>query len=327
VVKYWLFWFVFNVLGRLPLSALYVIARLIARVGYFFAGDTRQSVIANLRHVNPGATDAELERAARQVFENVTRYYADLAHLPRLDVRRFYKERLHVYGIDELLRPAMASGRGVVLLSCHFGNPEIVMQGLIALDITVFALTEPQNPRKLSIMMDRIRSSKGIDFEPVGVGSVKRVVRTLREGGVVCLMGDRDIEGPRQLLPFCDEDAWMPTGPIEVALRTGAIVIPSFCYRRGEKFDALMEEPLELNRTGDFKLDVRNGALEFLARFERRLREEPGQWVVFESIWDAPAHPDSAKQASPPPAAGPDAPTDREATYAESAEVGDSGHG
>jgi hypothetical protein len=46
-----------------------------------------------------------------------------------------------------------------------------------------------------------------------------------------------------------------------------------------------MEEPLELKQTGDFEVDARNGALEFLARFEKRLRAEPWQWAVLESIW------------------------------------------
>jgi KDO2-lipid IV(A) lauroyltransferase len=134
-------------------------------------------------------------------------------------------------------------------------------------------------------MMDELRRSKGHDFAPVSVGSVKKVMRTMKEGGVVCLMGDRDIKGPRQKVRFCGEEAWMPTGPIEVALRTGAIVIPSFSYRRGDKFEAHMEEPLELKQTGDFEADARNGTLEFLARFEKRLRAEPGQWGVLESVW------------------------------------------
>jgi hypothetical protein len=47
-----------------------------------------------------------------------------------------------------------------------------------------------------------------------------------------------------------------------------------------------MEEPLDLKQTGDFEADARAGAMEFLARFEQRLRAEPWQWAVLESIWD-----------------------------------------
>ena len=39
-------------------------------------------------------------------------------------------------------------------------------------------------------------------FGPVNRGNVKRVFQTLKRGGVVALMGDRDIEGPKEALPF-----------------------------------------------------------------------------------------------------------------------------
>jgi KDO2-lipid IV(A) lauroyltransferase len=119
-------------------------------------------------------------------------------------------------------------------------------------------------------------------------------MRTLKQGGVVVLMADRDIEGPRMVVPFMGEDASMPTGPIEVALRTGAIVIPSFTTRNGYMLDAYCEEPLELEKTGDFEQDVRAGTLEFLGRFEKRLRADPGQWAVLERVWDGVASKEQA---------------------------------
>jgi KDO2-lipid IV(A) lauroyltransferase len=287
MLRYWIFWFVFNVLGRLPLAAIYWIADVMAWASYRFAKGSRANVIDNLRHVMPPQTpEAEIERTAKQVFRNVTQYYADMAYMPRLDPQKFFDERLKVYGIEELLRPAMATGRGVIMISAHFGNPEICGQGLLPCGIKVLALTEPLDPPKLSELLDKRRSAHGHEFTPVGVGSVKRVLRTIKQGGVVVLMGDRDIKGPRQRLPFLGQDTWMPTGPFEVAVRTGAIVIPSFSYRRRDKFEAYMEKPLEIRNTGDLEADARDAALQFLARFERRLREEPGQWGVLESVWD-----------------------------------------
>jgi lauroyl/myristoyl acyltransferase len=71
-----------------------------------------------------------------------------------------------------------------------------------------------------------------------------------------------------------------------VALRR-ATVIPSFCARKGRYgLEAFLEEPLKLEKTGDFEQDVRAGTLEFLARFEKHLRADPGQWGVFERVWD-----------------------------------------
>ncbi len=86
----------------------------------------------------------------------------------------------------------------------------------------------------------------------------------------------------------------MPTGPIEMALRTGATVIPTYCPRTKQGgIDAYLEEPLELKRTGDMERDARTNTQRFLARLERRLRQHPDQWVVLESIWEGvPAQPE-----------------------------------
>ncbi|MDO8617139.1 MAG: lysophospholipid acyltransferase family protein [Dehalococcoidia bacterium] len=292
MLKYLFFAIVFKALGLLPLRVLYAIADVVTAAGYLLASGARANVLDNLRHVMPDASEKKVRKSAKQVFRNVAYYYADLAHLPRMDIEQFCRERLVVRGVNEILKPAMAAGKGVVMLSAHIGNPELAVQGLVGFGIHVFALTEPQQPARLSRMMDGLRESKGHEFMPVSIGGVKRVMQTLRGGGVVALMGDRDISGPKQWLPFCGEPAYVPTGPIEVALKTGAALIPSFTSRIGKyTIQADVEEPLEVVRTGDFEADVRAAQLKYLERLERRLRTDPGQWLVLERIWDVKEQP------------------------------------
>jgi KDO2-lipid IV(A) lauroyltransferase len=299
VLKYVIFWFVFRVLGRLPLPLLYGFAEVVARAGYTLAPRVRANVWDNLRHVMPDAPKSRVRKAARQVFRNVAYYYADLAQLRRMDIDQFFRERLVYHGIEEYIRPNLDRGRGVVMLSAHVGNAEMAGQGLIPLGIPCFAVTEPVQPARLSRMLNDIRASKGVEFMPVGVPAVKRIVRMLRGGGTVALMGDRDIHGPKMLLPFFGEETWLPTGPVEVALRTGAAIVPSFSARRGRYgIEAWAEEPIEVERTDDFQADVRTAMLAFIERMEARLRAEPDQWLVFERLWDTDA---TAEPATPEP--------------------------
>jgi KDO2-lipid IV(A) lauroyltransferase len=287
VPKYLLFWFVFRVLGLLPLPALYWIADVAAAIGFRAARGARAAVLDNLRHVMPEATEERRTEVAKQSFRSVAYYYADLAHLPRMDMSRFIEERLILHGVEERLLPAMRRGEGAIMLSGHYGNPEFVLQAAIPLGIRGSAVTEPVEPPRLAKMMNDIRSTHGVEFLPVGVSGVKHMIRTIRGGGAIALMGDRDIEGPRMLLPFFGRPAWMPTGPIELGLRTGVPIYPSFCWRRERyRIEAFFEEPLEIERTEDLEADVRSAALKWIARFEHYLREDPGQWFVLERIWD-----------------------------------------
>jgi lauroyl/myristoyl acyltransferase len=286
--KYILFLAAIHTLGRLPLRVGYAVAQLVGRLVYWLSPGRRRDVIRNLRHVmGREAPDREVRIAARHVFVNAAKNYVDLVRMPYMDVADFYRHRLRYHGFDEHLLPAVAAGKGVIIISGHLGNPELGAQGMLPRGVNVFALTEPLQPARLSRLVDSLRACKGHSVAPVGFAGVRRAIQTLRQGGVIALMADRDIEGPKALLPFFGEEAMIPTGPIEVALRTGAAVIPSFCVRteRGG-VDAYLEEPLELVRTGDMEKDVRASTLRFLARLEPRLRQHPDQWVVLESVWD-----------------------------------------
>jgi phosphatidylinositol dimannoside acyltransferase len=182
---------------------------------------------------------------------------------------------------------ALTPDKGAIMLSAHYGNPEVVGQGMLPLGYSVFAVTEPIEPPKLARMMNEIRSSKGLVFRPVSVASAKTILKKLRSGGIVALMGDRDILGPRMKLPFFGEETWMPTGPIEAGLRTGVPMYPCFCRRIGrKKWEAWLEEPLRVASTEDFQADVRALALLYIDRLEWWLRKEPEQWGVLERIWD-----------------------------------------
>lgn len=287
MLKYLAFWVVFRVLGRLPLPVIYAVADIAAFVGYRLARGARENVRDNLRHVMPDASRKKIDRAAKQVFRNVAYYYAELARLPRMDLQQFFDNHLVMHGVRERLVPAIQSGQGAIMLSGHYGNPELVLQAVIPLGIRGFAVTEPVKPPALARMLNEIRSSHGVRFMPVGVPGVKALLRTIREGGAVALMGDRDIEGPRMRLPFFGQETWMPTGPIEVALRTGAPVFPSFSVRRGKRrLEVWLEPALQVERTDDFQADVRTMALAWIARYEDYLRREPHQWAVLERLWD-----------------------------------------
>ena len=298
--KYILFLIAIHTLGRLPLGVGYAAAEVVGRLAYRLSPGSRRNVINNLRHVmGKDAPDKKVRAAAYMIFINIAKYYVDLVRMPRMDLDDFVRRRLRYFGLDEYLLPAVAAGKGVIVLSVHLGNPELAVQGMLSRGVKVFALTEPLQPPRLHRLVDSLRASKGHTFAPVGFAGVKRAIRTLREGGVIALMGDRDIEGPKASLPFFGEEAMMPTGPIEMALRTGATVIPSFCLRtRQGGIDAYLEEPLELERTGDMERDARTNAQRFLALLERRLRKHPDQWVVLESIWDG-----VPVQQEPPPVA------------------------
>jgi lauroyl/myristoyl acyltransferase len=186
----------------------------------------------------------------------------------------------------EYLAEARESGRGAVVVGIHFGNPEMAVQGVAAAGFSVFGLTEPLKPQKLSDFTDWLRSRHGHEYRSVGFGAVKEAMRRLKKGGLIAILLDRDVTGTGVPMQFCGAETAIPLGAVDLALRTGAYLIPAWAWRiGGYRFRIRIGPPLELVHTGSLDEDVRVNGERLLTMFEERLRADPGQWAVLESIW------------------------------------------
>ena len=297
--KYYALRLTYLLLSRLPLSVLYGIARVVGDAAYLARTGARRAVMANMRRVmGTEASEREVRRAAREVFRNAARYYADLIYAPRMDLERFAREKLELTGLEYIL-DAQRAGRGVVITGAHFGNPDMATQGLAASGLRVLVLTEPLQPQELSDFTHWLRSHHGHEYRPADFGGVKAAVRQLKRGGMLCILSDRDVGGTGVPMEFFGAKASIPLGAVDIAMRTGADLIPAWARRLpGYRFEARIGPPVELVRTGDFDADVRANARRLLAVFERELRADPGQWAVLAPIWDdgEPAAPSRAVQ-------------------------------
>jgi len=286
--KYLALLFAYRALSWLPTPAAYFVADTIGSVMYYVRPGLRRNVQRNMRQVmGPEAPAREVRAASRRVMRNATRYYADLVRTPRLDMIRFYEERINfVSGLDAL-RQSAATKRGVIIVSAHYGNPEVVLQAAVALGIPTFTLTEPLKPQRLNDLVHKLRARRGQMFRPLSLSAVREAIRWLRHGKVVPLLCDRDIQNTGMVLPFFGAETRVPVGATELALRTGALVIPMFCRRtKGGRFDVFAEPVLEMTVTGDPEEDVRTNTLKIIAAIEKYVRQDPGQWIVLESVWE-----------------------------------------
>ncbi len=278
------YWF----LSWLPTPAAYFIADCVGTAMYYLRPGLRRNVQRNMRHVmGADAPAGDVRAAARRVMRNAARYYADLVRGPRIDISRFFRERISVVSALDELKEAIATGRGVIVVSAHYANPEIVLQCAVAMGIPTFSLTEPLQPQRLSDLVHRLRAAHGQVYRPMSLSAVREAIRWLRDGGVLPLLCDRDIQNSGIMLPFFGEETRVPTGAAELALRTGAVVIPMFCRRtKGGCFDVFAEPPLEMVATGKHEEDVRANTLKIVAAIEKYVRQDPGQWIVLESLWE-----------------------------------------
>jgi phosphatidylinositol dimannoside acyltransferase len=284
--KYYTMLFVVHTIGRLPLRFRYGVAVVVANRVYALRRSIREALRSNIRHVlGPDASDEEVDLVARECARNAGRNYADIVGMHRMDVRKFYQRNLVLEGID-YVKEAQASGRGVVLASAHYANPEFATQGLTQAGIEVFALVEPLQPPQLHELMYRLRNRHGHHYEAANFKGVKSAIDWLRRGGVLAILIDRDIQKRGIELEFCGAKARFPTGAVDLATRTNSVLIPGWVRREGGyKIRARIGPPLDLIVTANRDDDLRVNTARLLALFERELKADPKQWTVLEKVW------------------------------------------
>ncbi|HEY7268187.1 MAG TPA: lysophospholipid acyltransferase family protein [Dehalococcoidia bacterium] len=274
-----------TVFGNLPKPAAYIVARVVGDIAFRLRDGIRADVEDNMRHVlGPNAPQSQVTAYGREVFRNVCRYYADLIRLPRTKPEDLMRKEMRIVGF-ELLQAEMSGGRGAVIATAHFGNPEVATQIGALLGLDVLVLSEPLNPPAFSDLVHRLRESQGARYEEVGFKTIGRAMAHLRNGGTLAVTCDRDIQDTGTPLPFFGVETRMPLGAAELAARTGAVLMPAYCKRSADGYEIAFEPPIEIVNTGHPKQDAVETTRVMISRMEGWIRSDPGQWMVLERIW------------------------------------------
>lgn len=273
-------------LAALPEPAALGAAALVGDVLFRVRPDHRDMVSRNLRRVlGPDATVEELDRRARWAFRAYARYWVEGARLgttpPAEIVRRMTVER----GFEHL-EAGMEAGKGVVLALPHVGSWEHGGAYLAIKGYPMTAVAERIEPPELFDYFVAQRAAMGLTVVPLGAESGGTVLRTLRQGGLVGLVCDRDLVGNGIEVELFGERTTMPAGPATLALRTGATLLTAVVYSGpGRDHRGVVHPPIDTTRTGSLRTDVQRITQQIATRFEEAIRRAPEQWHVFQPVW------------------------------------------
>jgi len=272
--------------GRLPVRVLYACSWTAATVYWRMSRAVREQTRDHARHVlGTGATSREVDRVARGSVRTAMYYYADFARLARETSEHVFDHFDEIHGMDALYR-AIDEGRGVVLISAHIGNGEFLAPAAAPFGLRLAVVTEPLEPPRLHALVHRVRQARGVRFLPATAAGLRDAYRHLKDGGTLGLLVDRDVLGTAQLRPFFGERAPVPSGAVELVMRTGAPMFAGWVPRTGIGRYSLYLEPIPLPApSGDRTADVEAGTAVMVAAIEDGIRRWPDQWFVLAPIW------------------------------------------
>lgn len=270
---------------RLPLRLAYWVGLRAADLFYLLAARDRASVQANLRQVFAGRgirpARLALRGLTRKTFQYFGKYLVDFFRYARLSPDDVAK-RVSIEH-EEYLAEAQRMGRGVLVVTAHFGNWELGGGVLASLGYHVHAVVMPQRMKRLENLLSRQRERRGLHLIPVGAAA-RGSLRALRQGDLVALLVDRDFSNHHERRPFFGRPACLPRGAAWLSLHSGAPIVPVFVLRQeDDTFLLRLHRPI---------LPEQEGSMENLMQrvsqvLEQEIGERPYQWFVFKDFWSA----------------------------------------
>ncbi|MBW4029170.1 MAG: phosphatidylinositol mannoside acyltransferase [Acidobacteria bacterium] len=229
-----------------------------------------------------------LDRYVRRGFANYGQYWAESAKLPALGWRTI-TDRFRIAEGLEHLEDAFAQGRGVVVALPHIGSWEWGGSYISTLGMPMTAVAEQLDPAELFDWFRSKREAIGIHVEGLNAQASSKLLQVLKDGGVVGLLCDRDIQGGGVVVDFFGERVSLPGGPATLALRTGAVLVAAACYTGpGSDHFAVVTAPLDVRREGRLRDDVTRVTQMVAHELEGLIRRAPEQWHVLEARFEAP---------------------------------------
>jgi len=275
-----------RIVAVLPSRVAYALADLAGDAWHRFAPRRRRIVAANLERVcvatgrpTRGLAFAELVRSA---FRNHARYYLELLRVPHYPAGRIGQF------IDvpswELYAEALRSGPAI-LVSSHIGNFEPFGTYIASHGYRALAPVEEIEPRALFEFLAARRGGSNVDLVPLAEAT-RPLISRLRAGGLVGIIGDRDLTGDGRQVTVFGHPTTMPIGPASLAVMHGATLVVGRCLRVGPDRFLAAGEVMEPPATGDRRADAAALTDRIAARFERDIGEAPEQWWgAFQPFW------------------------------------------
>ncbi|HVA04862.1 MAG TPA: phosphatidylinositol mannoside acyltransferase [Acidimicrobiales bacterium] len=295
----WLAYFMYRALGtamqKLPEVVAAAAASVVASVLSVFSAKARAMYGRHLRRVlGPDLSDAELRATTRRAFLNYGRYWFEGARLPALG-RDVIEDRFMVESGWEHLVSGMEAGNGVIMALPHIGSWEWGGAWLALQGYPMTSVAEPLKPPAMYDWFVSQREAMGLSIVPLGADASRVLLRTLRAGKLVGLLCDRDIVGNGIDVEFFGERTTMPAGPAMLALRTGALVLPTAVYSGpGLLHSAVIMAPVDAQRRGGLRQDVARVTQLIADDLELLIRRAPEQWHLFQPNWPSDAAPGSS---------------------------------
>jgi KDO2-lipid IV(A) lauroyltransferase len=276
-----------RVVALIPLGPALRIGGWGGALAYHLFGKTRRLALTHLALAFPEKTDAERRAITRQMFVNLGRAAMEITSI------RSYDHRLESYvelRDAELLRETKARGKGILFVTGHLGNWELIARRVARAGVPNSAIARRGDDARLMALLERWRLTGQVTTlyrEDPSTG--RAIVKLLKGGGGLGLLVDQNTRIQGVFVPFLGRLAHSARAPADFALRFGSPILVGTAHRRGPNAgDGMRLEFTEIPYDPDppdREAEVVRITAACQAALEDAIRRFPADWVWMHERW------------------------------------------
>jgi KDO2-lipid IV(A) lauroyltransferase len=274
----------FKFLGIFSKKRAARISNFLGKILFNVAKKHREIALDNLTYAfGHEKQSEEIEKIAQQVFINLVQIVFEIAWSLQLD-KKHLSRQFKIDGFHHI-KKAHEKGKGVLALTAHIGNWELlsVLAGMIDLPMSV--AVRPLDFKPLDHYVQKLRSRFGGKIIPKQ-RSFRKIFRCLARREFVYLLMDQNVDWYEGVfVDFMGHRACTNKGLALLALKTGAPVVPVFMVREKSGFRVEFGPEIITVHTGDRQKDIEINTQEYNRVIENVIRRYPDQWFWVHQRW------------------------------------------
>ena len=283
-----LFMTVSRCLARLPQGGARSAGKWLGRFFFLLLKRRREVAVRNITESlpflerQPGWVPRPARELARETFENLGRTVVEVCKLYH-DRGASLIESVEYHG-REHFEAAMARGKGVLMVTGHCGNWELMALSFGVRHQNVTIVAKRQENHYLNGVLEKVRERYGNSLI-YREGALRGMRAVFKNNGVVGLLIDQ-ASSPKDgvLVDFVGRPAWTNKVVATLARRAEVTVLPVFIHREGEKQVVEIQPMVVLEGEGEEPGELRD--IQLMTRWvEEYVIKHPTEWYWIHQRW------------------------------------------
>jgi Kdo2-lipid IVA lauroyltransferase/acyltransferase len=253
-------------------------------IGPWIVRSESKKALNSLSIAFPQLHESEKQKLIQNMFSHLGQLVAELVCVRQIDAH--IDEWVH---FDEqnrkILDDALAQKKGVIFVSAHLGNWELLARRISLLGYPCQTIAREASDRRTTKMIEQMRMSANLKSIWRGsFSAAKDMLKAIKRQEILGLLIDQDTKVQSVFVPFFGRLAKTPKGAADLVLKTGAIPLMGFAVKVApHRYQIVLQNvPLPSAESVDASLELTSVMTKMI---EEKVREFPGQYMWIHERW------------------------------------------